>query len=314
MDVNFFSGDNFFSGGASGLWWDVFKVILGPALGFFGAYVISMIAFRRDKKRVEVKERADRASYAELFFDRLVELGPHADSQVKNLRSTVQELEKPGDHDYSFLHVVRFNYSRVAEMDEARLYVALLLDRGFAKPEHRFAFLGLMGNVDYLAKMVTHMLEAFDRLNVEHAAHQKQYWTAMDGFKSRISSWRSEYLMRSKTPVDPLLEQVIGLYAQTFLVHEKEVNWNMSDLVEKFVHPLIECLDIHHMDPRCVELAALADSSVDALRNLEKYKEDARRTFTECAESIEQSRAAIRSAMTTLSRSARKDLAGDKTA
>jgi hypothetical protein len=298
MGINFFSGDNFYSGPSPVIWWDWVKVLVGPALGVIGAYGISAYAFRRDKKRSDEKERKDRASYAALFFDRLTDLESHALKQTENLRSTALQLEQPGDHEYGFTLVDRFHYRRVAEMDDSKLYAAIIIDKGLDEDVHGRAYLDLIGSVDYLTRIVPHILTAFEKLESNGLLHQQKWGAGINPISHLINSWKGAYVAKAKTPKDAFLEEIVELHATAFM--SNAIDLNMAAVSERFVQPLIKILNTYHTDPRCMELAPHASACQYALLNLVTVKSNSRTIFLATVERIESSIKRVRETMDTL--------------
>jgi hypothetical protein len=276
------------------------KIVLGPILGVIGAYAISTRAFQRDKKRSEKKERDDRRSYTALFFNRLEDLDRHAQSQVGVLRATADELMRLGNHDFAYSQVARFNYSRVEEMDDSRLYVALIEDDGLDDPERRRAYLELIGSVDFLANIPPHLIGVFDKLNADYRMLQKNWDAGIRAIDLHISAWKGLHVANMMSPEDPFLDEIVELHGMTFMPEHGDADLSMSELAKNFIEPLFGILNTHGTDPRCLELAPHAGECRNAYLNLEKVKLVARGSFVEFADGIERARATIRTNVATL--------------
>ncbi len=300
MDFIVNTGDNYYTGATTSWLWEITKVVVGPALGALGAYAISWAAFQRDKKRTETKEQKDLASYAKLYVKRLEYLMEPTEQQVTMLRSVSSQLEKPGNDDFQFAQVGRFNFEPVAAMDASVLFNALVLAQGGREDERLSAYLEVTGCTTYFCGVAPLLPKVFDSLSADFRVLQQSWGHGINGLGSRINAWAGAHVANEDREDDPFLNRIVELFAKTFNPEEGEADLNMAVLAKSFIDPLFDTLNEHRTDPRCPELASLAGECRHALLNLEKIKIDARTTFLEHADGIERALSKLRSALAIL--------------
>ena len=300
MDFIVNTGDNYYSAAATYWLWDTLKIVIGPVLGVMGAYAVSWAAFQRDKRRSKKKEQEDFASYAKLYIKRLEYLIEPTEQQVAMLRSTARQLEKPGNEDFQFTQVGRFNFEPVAAMDAAILFNALVLAEGTEENDRLNAYLEVTGCTEYFCGVAPLLPKVFDSLNADFRILQENWGHGIRGLDARINAWAGAHVANADRDYDSFLDEVVKLFVRTFNPEEGEADLNMAALSNAFIDPLFAILNAHHTDPRCPELAALAGECRHAILNLEKIKSDARMTFVEHAARIERSLSKLQSALTIL--------------
>lgn len=300
MDFIVNTGDHYYSAAASSWLWDITKLVIGPVLGVIGAYAVSWAAFQRDKKRTKKKEQEDLASYAKLYVKRLEYLMEPTGQQVTMLRSVARQLERPGNDDFQFSQVSRFNFEAVATMDASKLFNAFVLSEGVNEDERLSAYLAVTGCTAYFCGVAPLLPKVFDSLSADFRMLQENWGHGMRGLDSRINSWAGAHVANEQREDDPFLDQIVELFARTFNPEGGEADLNMAALSKSFIDPLFAILNTHHTDPRCPELAMHAGECRHAILNLEKVKSDARTTFLEHADGIEKALSKLRNALALL--------------
>lgn len=300
MDFIVNTGDNYYTTAATSWLWETAKVVIGPVLGVFGAYAVSWAAFQREKKRTQAKELSDLASYVKLYVKRLEYLFDPTVQQVAMLRNIANQLEKPGNDDFQFTQVGRFNFEPVAAMDSAKLFNALVLTEGAEENERLTAYLEVTGCTEYFCRVAPLLPKVFDSLSADFRMLQEKWGYGIRGLDARINAWAGAHVANEDREDDPFLDEVVELFALTFNPEEGEVDLNMAALSSSFIDPLFAILNAYHADPRCPELAGLAGECRHAILNLEKIKNDARTTFLGHAEGIENALAKLQRALAIL--------------
>lgn len=287
MDFILNTGDNYYDSTVASSLWEFSKVIVGPFLGVIGAFVISWIAFQREKKKTMLKDAANLESFKAHYFSMLHARKVPALDQVLTVRELAAALKNRDGGSIHFKRNLRFNFERVAHLDETTLFKALVL----SKPNHsaeESALTTASMNVDFLNSVRQVHLDAFAQVRDGMAVYEKMWSENLHGLRETTIGWFGEASrISSAKRQDPYLAKLKDLFNLAFVPRDEPLNLSMDHVLEKFIKPLYRFMNEHSDDPRNVILYRFVAKCEEAATNARSLKDSVGEALIQNADTME---------------------------